>query len=171
MSDASILVVYFSRSGTTRRLAKSIAARLNADIEEICGYRNRSGPWGYLRSLMEAVRQRPAEIVPHGRDVTSYELVVIGTPVWAASVSTPVRAYLAENRQYLRQVAFFCSLGGRGSESAFAQMRALAGKVPLAELKVSRRDVRQGDEGQLVGEFVGKLEHSLAEIGAREWLC
>jgi hypothetical protein len=41
---------------------------LNADLEGICDYRNRSGPWGYLRSLMEAVRQRPVEIVPHGRE-------------------------------------------------------------------------------------------------------
>lgn len=171
MPDTRILVVYFSRSGTTRRLAKLLAERLNADIEEICDYRNRSGLGGYLRSLMEAVRQIPAEIVPHGLDVASYDLVIIGTPVWAGSVSTPVRGYLAENRQDFRHVAFFCSLGGRGSESAFSQMRALAGKPPLAKLNVSARDLRRGDEDRLIGGFVGELKHKLAEITTWEWLC
>jgi flavodoxin len=120
MPDAKILVVYYSRSGATRKLASSIAARLKADLEEICDYRDRSGPFGYLRSLVEAMRQSCVDIVPHGLDVASYDLIVIGTPVWAGSVSSPVRAYLAENRQQLPHVAFFCSLGGRGSESAFS---------------------------------------------------
>jgi flavodoxin len=171
MSDVRILVVYYSRSGTTRRLAKSLAGRLNADIEEICDYRNRSGPGGYLRSLMEAIRQIPAEIVPHGLDVGSYDLVIIGTPVWAGSVSTPVRGYLAENRQHFRHVAFFCSFGGRGSESAFSQMRALAGKPPLAVLKVDTRDLKHGDANSLIGDFVGKLKHKLVEVSTREWMC
>ncbi|WP_090692401.1 flavodoxin [Paraburkholderia phenazinium] len=168
MPDARILVVYFSRSGTTRRLAKSLAERLNADIEEICDYRNRSGPGGYLRSLIQAIRQRPAEIVPHELDVASYDLVIIGTPVWAGSVSTPVRAYLAENSPYFRHVAFFCCLGGRGSESAFSQMRALAAMPPLAELKVSAGDLKRGEENRLIHGFVDKVMHKLTEISTRE---
>ena len=81
-------------------------------------------PLGYLRSLVEAMRQSCVDIVPHGLDVASYDLIVIGTPVWAGSVSSPVRAYLAENRQQLPHVAFFCSLGGRGSESPAGTVRA-----------------------------------------------
>jgi flavodoxin len=170
MPDAKILVVYYSRSGATRKLASSIAARLKADLEEICDYRDRSGPLGYLRSLVEAMRQSCVDIVPHGLDVASYDLIVIGTPVWAGSVSSPVRAYLAENRQQLPHVAFFCSLGGRGSESAFSQMRALAGKAPLAECKVTAREFRRGDEKGLLHDFVGKLRHKLAGIDALEWI-
>lgn len=170
MPEPRILVVYFSRSGTTRRLAKSLAERLSADIEEICDYRNRSGPGGYLRSLLEALRQRPVGIVPHGLDVASYDVVVIGTPVWASSVSTPVRAYLAENGHNLHHVAFFCTLGGRGSESAFAQMRALAGKAPLAVLKVSAGESRRGEESRLIGDFVRELRHKFAEVSNREWI-
>jgi flavodoxin len=171
MPDARILVVYYSRSGTTRKLASSIAARLKADLEEICDYRNRSGPSGYLRSLVDAMTQSSVDIVPHGCDVASYDLVVVGTPVWAGSVSSPVRAYLAENRQQLRHVAFFCSLGGRGSESAFSQMRALVGKPPLAECKVTAREFRRGDEKSLLDDFVGKLRHKLARIDALQWMC
>src|SRR5580704_6888401 len=91
MSQAKVLVVYFSRTGTTRLLAQAMAKMLAADLEEICDFSNRKGVGGYLRSLADIIMKRPVEIVPAGRDVTAYDLIVIGTPVWAGSVSAPVR--------------------------------------------------------------------------------
>ncbi|MFM0169797.1 hypothetical protein [Paraburkholderia sediminicola] len=43
MSQAKVLVVYFSRAGTTRLLAQAIAKMLAADLEEICDFSNRKG--------------------------------------------------------------------------------------------------------------------------------
>ena len=89
MSDGRILVVFFSRSGTTRKLASAIAASLGADLEEICDYSDRRGVGGYIRSLIDAVGKRSVEIVPGGHDVAAYDLVVVGTPVWAGMPSAP----------------------------------------------------------------------------------
>jgi menaquinone-dependent protoporphyrinogen IX oxidase len=89
MSDAKILVVYYSRTGTTRSLAAGLAKALGADLEEICDCSNREGLDGYLRSLVDAFHKRQVEIVPAGLDVSAYDLVVIGSPVWAGSVSAP----------------------------------------------------------------------------------
>jgi hypothetical protein len=68
-------------------------------------------------------------------------LVVIGTPVWAWSVSSPVRAYLTANKDRLPEVAFFCTLGGKGSETAFAQMQSIVGKPPRATCAITGREV------------------------------
>ena len=54
--EAKVLVVYYSRTGTTRSLASALAKMLAADLEEICDCSNREGPGGYLRS---AVRCHP----------------------------------------------------------------------------------------------------------------
>jgi hypothetical protein len=71
---------------------------------------------------------------------SSYDLVVIGTPVWAWSLSSPVRAYLTATASQLPEVAFFCTLGARGSESAFAQMTAIVGKKPRAVCAITQRE-------------------------------
>jgi hypothetical protein len=95
---AKTLVAYYSRSGTTRKLAEGIAESLGADMEEIVEPRDRRSRRGYVRSLLEAFWQRPAPISPAKKDPAAYELVVIGTPVWAASLSSPVRSYLLANK-------------------------------------------------------------------------
>jgi len=158
-----IFVVYYSRSGVTRNIALTLAKMLDADVEEILDRRDRVGPFGYLCSLVEAINQRPADVVPARKDASSYELVVIGTPVWAGSLASPVRAYLVANKSGLHNVAFFCSLGGRGSESAFAQMRALVGRAPVAQCKITAREAKRGEASQLLDDFVSKVQRTLAE--------
>ncbi|MGZ3295282.1 MAG: flavodoxin family protein [Xanthobacteraceae bacterium] len=119
MGASRMLVVFYSRSGKTRRVAEALAEALKCDLEEITEPKPRTGFLGYLRSLLEARRKRPSIIAPNKHDVLSYDLVVIGTPVWAWSLSSPVRAYLMTTAGQLPDVAFFCTLGGKGSESTF----------------------------------------------------
>ena len=140
MPAPKILVVYYSRSGRTRRVAKALAGRLNSSFEEIVETRGRDGFLGYLRSIIEARRKQSADIAPARNDPSTFDLVVIGTPVWAWSVSSPVRAYLAANKNRLPEVAFFCTLGGKGSETAFAQMQSIVGKPPRATCAITGRE-------------------------------
>lgn len=123
MANSRILVVHYSRTGTTRKVAESLAAQLRCDSEAIIEERGRSGMFGYLRSLFEARRQVPARIAAAEKSLSTYDLIVIGTPVWAWSLSSPVRAYLLANKSRLPAVAFFCTLGGAGNDRAFARCR------------------------------------------------
>ena len=141
MGASRMLVVFYSRSGKTRRVAEALAEALKCDLEEITEPKPRTGFLGYLRSLLEARRKRPSIIAPNKHDVLSYDLVVIGTPVWAWSLSSPVRAYLMTTAGQLPDVAFFCTLGGKGSESTFAQMTAVAGKQRRAVCAITEREV------------------------------
>jgi flavodoxin len=132
------LVVYFSRSGNTRMVATDLARALGADMEEIVERTSRDGIVGYARSLYESIRKHAAEIAPAVKGPEGYDLVVIGTPVWGGDVSSPVRAYLERNRSKLPAVAFFCTMGGRGSEGAFRTMEQLAGKPPKERLALNQ---------------------------------
>jgi len=82
MTASKVLVVYYSRTGATRRLAEALANALQADIEPITDRENRSGIFGYLRSVAESLQKRGASITPMNTDPASYDLVVVGTPVW-----------------------------------------------------------------------------------------
>ncbi|ANB77873.1 flavodoxin (plasmid) [Paraburkholderia phytofirmans OLGA172] len=170
MPEAKVLVVYYSRTGTTRSLASALAKMLAADLEEICDCSDRDGPGGYLRSLFDAIRKRHVEIVPAGLDVSAYDLVVIGSPVWASSVSAPVRSYLIENRAQLPQVAFFCSFGGGGADKALHEMQQIVGKPAVAECKVTASEVHHGAHTALAA-FVSGLKRHIAKSRNLEWAC
>lgn len=128
------LVVYYSRTGTTRDVAGAIARAMNADLEEIVDTRGRGGLLGFLRSAVQSSLERSTPIQSSKRDPHDYDLVIVGTPVWAANVSSPVRAYLSAKRGRLPLVAFFCTMGGRGGRRALAKLGALTGASPVARL-------------------------------------
>lgn len=135
------LVVFFSRSGRTRALAEALRYAFNADIDEIRERHGRAGVMGFLRSGYEAVKRVEPLLLPAGCDPRDYRRVLVGGPVWAALPCSPVRSYLAHHKGQFREVAFFCTYGGRGADRALAEMARIAGRKPRATLAVLDRDV------------------------------
>ncbi|SAL86746.1 flavodoxin [Caballeronia choica] len=164
-----VLIVYFSRTGATRRVAAALATTLHADVEEIIDRSDRSGTLGTLRCVLDSVMGRSASIEPMRHDLSAYHMVVIGTPVWAGRVSAPVRAWLATHRRRLPRVAFFCTLAGRGSESALQELCELAAKQPVARCAISQRNAPQGEETRALNLFAQRIERTLAHIEEIEW--
>jgi len=158
------LVMFFSRTGTTRRIATTLATTLGASVEEIVESRSRDGILGYWRSIIEARRKRLPGILPAKNDPSSFDLVVIGTPVWAWSVSSPVRAFLTANKDRLPAVAFFCTLGGAGGETAFAQMQDIVGKPPRATCAITAAEIASGGEGAKLANFAGALQMPTSSV-------
>lgn len=148
------LVVYYSRSGTTRMVAEALSEALDCDIDEISERKSREGFLGYLRSLVEAFEKRPSPNARWTRDPSTYDLVMVGTPVWAWTISSPVRAYLGENGRRLRKVAFFCTQEATGAESVFTQMGRIVGKAPDAVAAFTASDVIGGRIERQISDFV-----------------
>ncbi len=161
MTSPRILVVFYSRTGTTRKIASLLTRMLDAQAEEIVACADRSGPFGYVRSLVEALEQRPTQIASSACDVSRFDLLVIGTPVWASSISSPVRSYLIANRSEFKNVAFFCSFARRGNHRALEQMRELTGIPALAECSVTAREALHGESSEILRDFVERLRRNL----------
>jgi hypothetical protein len=118
-----------------------VVAALDADVDQLDDGRDRCGLLGYLRCAREALTKRTVPLLPPAYDPSSYDVVVLGTPVWAANVSSPLRSYVAARRAQLKQVAFFCTQGGSGAEKVFGALAELTGKAPLATLAVNDKDI------------------------------
>lgn len=135
------LVVYYSRSGATRALAERIVAALDADVEPLTSRARRGGLLGWLRCAVEAKLRRPAPIAPCVHDPSEYDLVVVGTPIWSGTMSSPVRAYLRQHGGACRSVAFFCTCGGSDAAPTFAAMAEECGAAPVATLRVAAAEL------------------------------
>ena len=154
---ARILIVYYSRSNATRTLAAELAKELGSDMVAIQDRQPRAGTRGFLRSLWEASRSILPEIEPPHITLSSYDLVMLGTPVWAAHAACPMRRFLHNNAHLLPATAYFCTYGGRGYRTAFRDMRALTGKPPLATLAVRRHDLLHAHYANRLNRFMARL--------------
>lgn len=144
VKDRKILLVYYTRTGTTEKAAKYMAERLGCALEEIRDSVERKGAVGYLRSGREAMRKKVPEIKDLKNNVREYDLVVIGTPIWVYAMASPVRAFILKHGKDFKKVAFFCTMGGDAGKT-FDEMARLSGKNPLASVELLSRDVMKGD--------------------------
>lgn len=149
------LVAYYSRTGTTRTVAEALADTLNADIEAITSTTTEGKGTGRL--VLHTLLKTHAEISPTTKDPSSYDLVVIGTPVWAGNMSTPIRTYLEKNKDAFRNVAFFCTYRGTRSEKALKSMESLCGKTAVGTLDILERDVKSGEYAERMKRFATTL--------------
>lgn len=161
-----ILIAYYSRTGFTRRIANDLAGRLMADVLPIEDVRPRRGLAGYFRSAREALRGTLAEIVPPTAHPERYHLVVLGTPVWAGHVSSPMRRFLHDHAGSMRRVAFFCTQGGRGAEQVFREMSALSGRDPEATCALNDGVISRNEFAPVLDEFVARITGGSAGLMA-----
>jgi menaquinone-dependent protoporphyrinogen IX oxidase len=160
---ARTLVAYYSRTGTTRRVAIDVAHALDADLEEIRDRRDRAGPAGFVRSLLEASLQVGSDIDPPRHVPGAYELVVIGSPAWGPWLSSPARSFIWRHRADLEKVAFFSTTRQRGAEAVLEQMAHAAGKAPEAVLALHAGDVWRNRAAHAIERFVDRIRSVLEE--------
>jgi len=152
------LVVYYSRTGTTRRVAEAIAGMLACRVEEVTDTKARAGVLGFVVGGKDAWLRRLTAIGPLTSDPADYELVLIGTPVWAWTMSPAIRTYITQQRGRLPVVAFFATAGGTGIRRTFRQMAELCGKQPRAVLGLYAGDVLWGDPTAKIRSFVDAVQ-------------
>lgn len=153
------LIVYYSRTGTTETVARALGQMVGFDVEKIEDNRDRSGPIGYLKSGWEAFREKRPEIEDMDEDVEEYDIIVIGTPVWAQGPSSPVRTFLYHHREVLKdkKLVFLCTLGGSGAEKTFKEMKNICKKDPMTVLPLKKKEVDSDDHEEKLKGLAQKL--------------
>jgi flavodoxin len=101
------LIVYYTRTGKTKFVAEVIAAQLGADLEEVVDLRKRGGAIGWINGGKDASRKSLTEIAPAKKAPADYDLVVIGTPIWAWAPTPAIRTYISKNSLAGKKVALF----------------------------------------------------------------
>ncbi|MGM0419800.1 MAG: flavodoxin family protein [Bacillota bacterium] len=157
------LVVYYSRTGTTDRLAKILKSELEASLLEIKDQRKRRGFFGLIRSGFDAITANVTVIEGFEEDLTEYDLVLVGSPVWAGQITPAIRTFLIGNSEVLPEVAFFLTHGGGGASKSLEQLEELAEKDPVASLVLTNKAFGSQDnfEEESIKEFVSALQKKL----------
>nr|WP_325259729.1 flavodoxin [uncultured Oscillibacter sp.] len=111
------LVLFYSWSGNTRRIARIIAEKTGADLRELRPQTDY--PKNYDEVLSQArdeiQRKQYPPLRPMDLDWSAYEAVYLGTPNWWSTTAPPVTAFLREMMPTDKTIIPFCTHGGGGN--------------------------------------------------------
>lgn len=115
-----VLVLYYSQTSTTKAVAEEIATRLGADIEEIVAVNPYDGDFNatIARCMQEREQGITPEIKPLAADLSKYDVIFIGYPVWFGTYAPPVITFLNQVDLSGKKVVPFCTFGSGGLESS-----------------------------------------------------
>ncbi|NHI00701.1 hypothetical protein OJHNALOF_01724 [Oceanimonas sp. MB9] len=129
VTDSRTAVVYFSRSGNTALAARHVAARLNAQLFPLEAPDYQLGLSGLAHALKDAnaLKTEPEalpDITPHVLDLTPFESIWLGSPVWLYSPAPPIWAFLEHNRFDGQHVVLFNTFNSHFSDEYIEKFRA-----------------------------------------------
>lgn len=144
------LVVFYSLDGSTKLTAEAIAGAVGADILELVPVKGKlsGGASRYFRGGRSAIMKDTPALEPYSTKPDEYELVFIGTPVWAWTCAPPLNTFLQNNHLKGKNVALFCCHGGGPGKIFKAMRKAVPGAVVMGELEL-REPVKHDTELQM----------------------
>ena len=134
-SDKKILIVYYSRTGNTREVANQLHQLVGGNlvaIETVTPY-----PSDYRETTTQAKRELESGYRPPIQtkipDITSYDLVFVGSPNWWGTIAMPVMTFLSENDLSGKTIAPFMTHGGSALGQSRADIEKLCPKATVLE--------------------------------------
>ncbi|AOW84490.1 flavodoxin family protein [Vibrio mimicus] len=115
-TESNVAVVVFSRSGNTGVLANHIADKRNGHLYEITAEDYDLGIPGWISALKDA-RNNLANISPQTIDLSTYETIYLGAPIWLYSPAPPIWQF-AKNSDFTgKNVVLFNTFNSKFEES------------------------------------------------------
>jgi flavodoxin len=130
------VVIYYSYEGSTRLIAESMASAIGADLLPLIPKKEmtRQGFSKYFWGGSQVMMKRKPELMPFKVDPHDYDLILIGTPVWAWTFSPPVAALLKIVDFSGKKIGLFSCHGGQNGKTFLNLKNHLADSQVLGEI-------------------------------------
>lgn len=130
------IVVYYTWSGKTKKMAEIIARQTGADLLEI------KPETPYTENYNQVVAQAKREIgagyhpaiCPDDVELDAYDVVYIGTPIWWGTMAPPLATYLETHHFSGKTVMPFSTHGGGGKGHSDRDIASMCGGAQMMEM-------------------------------------
>ena len=143
------LVAYFSASGVTKKVAEMVAGAADCDLYEITPkvpYTTADLNWMDKKSRssveMSDKTIRP-EIAGADLDVSAYDEILIGFPIWWYVAPTIINTFLESHDFTGKKIILFATSGGSGFGNAVKELQPSAPGAEILEGKLLNRATQQ----------------------------
>ena len=120
-----VLILYYSQTGVTKTVATELQAQTGADICSFDVVQPYDGTFDETiqRCLGEQQRGFVPPLAPLGCDLSQYDVVFLGYPIWFGTYATPVKALLETEDFAGKTVVPFSTFGSGGLQPSVADLR------------------------------------------------
>ena len=153
-----MLVVYYSWSGNTKKVAEFIAKHTGADVLELVP--QTPYPSQYSKTVEIARKEVNAKFkaplktpIP---DLSKYDTIFVGSPNWWGTISSPIRTFLSDAELAGKSIAPFMTHEGSRMGRAVEDIKSICPKSKVLEPLAVRGGAVGGSE-KTVAAWVGKI--------------
>lgn len=150
------LVLYYSQTHTTEKVAKLLAEAVSADLDSIVPVEPYNGTFEETveRCKNEIERdEKPQLIKSLNVDVAEYDTVYFGYPIWCGVAARPAEAWFMRFDLRGKTVIPFCTFGSGGLETSVAVLRKMAPSVNILD-GYGIRSARIDKAAEEINEFL-----------------
>lgn len=134
------IIVYFSLEGNTEYITNELAKSLSADTLKLVPKKtlHTTGFGKFFWNGKSAVMAEKPELEPYEVDLSAYNQIIFGFPVWAGTFTPPLRTFILENKEALKDksIAAFACQSGAGAEKAFSKLQDCLGIDSFTETAI-----------------------------------
>lgn len=137
-----ILVAFFSASGVTKKVAEKLANIAKTDIYEIkpaVPYTKDDLNWMDKKSRSSVEMNDKAfrpEIVKEDLNLSSYDTILLGFPIWWYVAPTIINTFLENNDFTGKKIVLFATSGGSGFGNTLRELQPSAAGAIITEGKL-----------------------------------
>lgn len=150
-------VIFYSYSGITKRVAEGIRNASGCDLVEVRTRESYSSFTAYTKGVLRSRKGACDLIEPKEIDVSDYDLLIIGTPVWAWKPSPAINAAVGALRGCEGKMAVVFTTCNNQPGEALPLIRKLLegrGVTVMAEISLNQEDTKNPDAG---GELLRQI--------------
>lgn len=136
--DLKKLVIFYSFEGNTKFIAEGISEIIGADLLELKPKKDveSKGFMKYFWGGKQVITGKKPELLPIDKKPEDYDLILIGTPIWASRYTPAINTFLDTAQINGKKIAFFCCHAGGGNGKAFKMLKEqLKGNEVLGEIE------------------------------------
>jgi len=160
-----ILVIFYSLTGNCRMIAEMIKKTVQADLLELKPEQNipQKGFMKYFQGGKAVIKKQKPKLAPADKNLDDYDLIFIGTPVWAWSYAPALNSLFSDYVIKSKQIALFCCHGGGKGKTLEKMETVLAhnnilGKIDFFEPLKYDPETNREKAAQWAESMVSKAE-------------
>lgn len=152
------IVVYFSWSGNTENVAKSIQSQTNSDIFEIVPATPYSDDYDTVVDLAQEEQRNNARPAISGsiENIEKYDVVYVGFPNWWGDMPMILYTFFDTYDLSDKTVALFCTSGGSGLSNTVNEVKTLEPNATVTD-GLHIRDNAADNPESAVGDWLNDI--------------
>lgn len=169
--EARTLIIYYSYTNNVGRIVNELRSMIEADVVEIQpaekGLDYAANNYAIGSAQIAAIRQNPddeasyPEIDPVDINLSLYDCVIIGAPLWWSNMAAPLQTYLFQYGRELagKQIGLIVSSASSGISGVEADARRLVPEGSFLSPSLWIRSSQTGNARSMLEEWLKAVDY------------